>query len=86
MNVELVTNEDLRQFKADLLMEIRQLMLQPGTQEKKWLKGIEVRQVLGISAGTLQNLRLNGTLTFSKIGGTLYYKSMDIEKLLEGKR
>jgi hypothetical protein len=38
---------------------------------------------LGISAGTLQNLRINGTLTPSKVGGTHFYKRSDIQKLLE---
>jgi len=29
-------------------------------------------------------LRVNGTLRYTKIGGLLYYKLEDIEKLLEG--
>lgn len=53
-------------------------------QGKKWLKSIEVRKLLNISPGTLQNLRINGTLRFTKIGGMLYYKLEDIHKLLEG--
>ena len=39
--------------------------------------------MLGISPGTLQNLRINGTLTYSKIGGMMYYRYQDIMKLLE---
>lgn len=34
--------------------------------------------------GTLQNLRINGTLTFTKIGGIMYYNYSDIEKVLNG--
>jgi hypothetical protein len=37
--------------------------------EKKWLKSSEVKKMLGISPGTLQNLRINGMLPFTKIGG-----------------
>ena len=84
MNVELITREDLREFKNELLNEIKQIM-QPGQgQSKKWLKSSEVRKMLNISPGTLQNLRINGTLRFTKIGSIMYYKLEDINKVLEG--
>lgn len=84
MNVELITREDLREFKNELLNELKQIM-QPGQgQSKKWLKSSEVRKMLNISPGTLQNLRINGTLRFTKIGSIMYYKLEDINKLLEG--
>jgi len=84
MNVELITREDLRDFKNELLNELKQIM-QPGqVQTKKWLKSSEVRKMLNISPGTLQNLRINGTLRFTKIGSIMYYKLEDINKVLEG--
>ncbi|WP_419700072.1 helix-turn-helix domain-containing protein [Mucilaginibacter sp. NFX135] len=84
MNVELITREDLREFKNELLNELKQIM-QPGQgQSKKWLKSSEVRKMLNISPGTLQNLRINGTLRFTKIGSIMYYKLEDINKVLEG--
>jgi hypothetical protein len=84
MNVELITREDLRDFKNELLNELKQIM-QPGQgQSKKWLKSSEVRKMLNISAGTLQNLRINGTLRFTKTGSIMYYKLEDINKVLEG--
>ena len=84
MNVELITREDLREFKTELLNELKQIM-QPGQgQSKKWLKSSEVRKMLNISPGTLQNLRINGTLRFTKIGSIMYYKLEDIIKVLEG--
>ena len=84
MNVELITREDLREFKNELLNELKQIM-QPGQgQSKKWLKSSEVRKMLNISPGTLQNLRINGTLRFTKIGSIIYYKLEDINKVLEG--
>jgi hypothetical protein len=84
MNVELITKDDLKEFKSDLLSEIK-AMMQPGQgQSKKWLKSVEVRKLLNISPGTLQNLRINGTLRFSKVGSIMYYKLEDINKILEG--
>lgn len=82
--IELLTKEDLKQFKGELLTEIKAIM-QPGQgQSKKWLKSIEVRKMLNISPGTLQNLRINGTLSYSKVGSIMYYKLEDINKILEG--
>jgi len=84
MNVELITREDLREFKNELLNELKQI-IQPGQgQSKKWLKSCEVRKMLNISPGTLQNLRINGTLRFTRIGSIMYYKLEDINKVLEG--
>ena len=84
MNVELVTKEDLRELENNLLNAIK-LINKPGQGEvKKWLKSVEVRKLLNISPGTLQNLRINGTLRYTKIGGIMYYKLEDINKILEG--
>lgn len=87
MNVELITKEDFEQFKKELFDEILKFQHNPLQIEetKTWLKSNEVRKLLGISIGTLQNLRLKGTLPFSKIGGLLYYKYEDILKLMGSK-
>jgi len=84
MNVDLLSKEDLKIFKTELLNEIKE-MIKTGTgQSKQWLKSAEVRKMLTISPGTLQNLRINGTLHYTKIGGMMYYKLEDITKILEG--
>lgn len=87
MNVELITRDDLEKFKKELFEEIRKHSPHPrnhGHEPRAWLKSYEVRKLLGISAGTLQNLRVNGTLPYTKIGGLMYYKYEDIQKLMEG--
>lgn len=85
MNVSLITKEDLQEFKNELIEEIKELFDMKPTEKKLWLKSSEVKKLLNISSGTLQNLRINRTLRFSKIGGTLYYNYKDIEKLLSNK-
>jgi hypothetical protein len=85
MNVELITKEDLREFESKLLTEIKKIVQVGGeTASKKWLKSNDVRKLLEISPATLQNLRINGTLSFTRIGSIIYYKQEDINKLLEG--
>jgi hypothetical protein len=81
---QLVTISDLEKFKSDLLLSIKNLLSENKAQpDKKWLKSYEVKKLLKISTSTLQNLRSNGTLPFTKIGGIIYYDRADIEKLLE---
>lgn len=83
MTATIITTEDLKVFKEELLDDIKKLLDVKSTSDtKKWLKSIEVRKLLGVSSGTLQNYRINGSLAYTKIGGTLFYSSDDIEKLL----
>lgn len=87
MAATIITTEDLMDFKLELLEEIKQLLQnQNGHATKKWLKSPEVRELLGVSPGTLQNLRINGTLPYTKVGGILYYDQNEIMRILEKNR
>jgi len=83
MPATIVTTEDLQFFKVEMLDEIKRLLKEAnGQPTKKWLKSYEVRKILNISPGTLQNLRVNGSLPYTKIGGVLYYDYADIQEML----
>ena len=47
-----------------------------------WLDNQEVMELLKVSPRTLQNMRDTKTLAYSKVGGKVYYKAMDVENLL----
>lgn len=93
MAASIITPEDLEQFKHELIFELKELIENqiPKDQssqqnrpiQKKWLKSHQVQRLLGISPGTLQTLRLNGTIPFTKIGGVLFYDEDEINKLFE---
>lgn len=89
MATEILTKEDLEEFKWELLSDIKAYLDKregkKGTSEPEiiWLKSHHVQRMLQISPGTLQNLRVNGTIPYSKIGGVLFYKKTDIEQILE---
>jgi len=84
MAATIITPEDLQNFKQELLSEIQKLLSQrQTTPARKWLKSNEVRRLLLVSPGTLQNLRVNGTLPFTKIGGVIFYDYDDIQKMIE---
>ena len=80
---QIITREDLNEFRNQLLNDLKEIILSKPHQTKQWLKSKEVRKLLNISPGTLQNLRINGTLSYTKIGGINYYKYDDIVKMLE---
>lgn len=82
--LDLITKEDFQEFKAELFSMLEKLGI--ATTEKKyneWLKSGEVRKLLKISPGTLQNLRITGGLRYTKVGKMFFYKYEDIIKVLE---
>ncbi|MBU2912696.1 helix-turn-helix domain-containing protein [Reichenbachiella agariperforans] len=82
MPAQIITTDELRDFKMELLDEIKEI-IQARTQNKEWLRSSELRKILKISPGTLQNLRVNGTLPYTKIGGVIYYAHEDVISMLE---
>jgi hypothetical protein len=83
MSAEIITKEDLQAFKIELLADLRKIVLEVPEKPKEWMKSAELKKLLKVSHGTLQNLRISGQLKFSKIGGTYYYRYNDLLKLLD---
>ncbi|QJE30028.1 helix-turn-helix domain-containing protein [Parabacteroides distasonis] len=47
--------------------------------EREWLDSDNVCRLLGISPRTLQTMRENGTLAYSKINHKVYYRPEDVK-------
>ncbi|WP_018614799.1 hypothetical protein [Segetibacter koreensis] len=64
---QLITFEDLQEFKKQLLVELLKA-IKPATSitTKRWLKSHEVRRFLKISPGTLQTLKSSGVVPYQK--------------------
>lgn len=77
---EIATKADIE----EVLNAIQKLQatLSPAQVEQKFLRSADVRRLLNISDGTLQRLRISGTLNAKKLNGTWFYKFADIEKLM----
>lgn len=84
MGANIITTEDLEMFRMELLGEIKDILEK---YEKigidHWIKSNRVMDKLGISPGTLQNFRVNGTLPFTKLGDIIYYDEEKINTILE---
>ena len=84
MPKEIITTDDLREFKIELLEDIKKLLKTTATPgAKKYLKSAEMMKLLKVSPGTLQTLRINGTLPYTKIGGIIFYDAEEIYKVME---
>ena len=81
MGVEVVTKEDLQEFRLQLLNDIKELINNKET--KKWIKTHEVLALLDISDVTLQSLRNRGIIPFKKLGGICYYNQAEIETVMQ---
>ncbi len=95
MAANIITQEDLDLFKIEFFEEQKQLLQQfkedlngksnqfkVDTNGIRWIKSHQVQRMLSISPGTLQTLRINGTMPYSKIGGSIFYAFDDVQNLL----
>ena len=87
MPATIITTDDLREFKMELLDDIKNLLSKQNSGKlKKYLKYSEVMDLLQVSPGTLQNLRINGTLPYTKVGGIIYYDAEEIQGVMTANR
>ena len=87
MPANIITTDDLRDFKLELLDDIKKLLSKQAQGKlKKYIKASELLEMLQISPGTLQNLRVNGTLPYTKVGGIIFYDSEEIQKVMDNNR
>jgi len=51
-----------------------------------WVTNKEAMRLLGLSKPTLARYRADGTLPFSKVGSSVFYRVADLQALLDGRR
>lgn len=88
MHISIVTQEELLALKEDIIesLEVKLnelLSTNSQTPEIVLLKSHQVQRLLGISPGTLQNMRVNRTIPFSKVGGIIFYEKHEILRLIQ---
>lgn len=81
MQLDIVTKNDLEEFKTDLLSELRQLISPPAFEQVGYLKSREVKKLLKISDSTLQSYRDTGKIAATKVGGIYFYPRSSIENI-----
>ena len=86
MSVEILTKEDLNNFKVELVNLITEIISKGQPQKKEILSNEDVKDLLGISSGTLRKYRITGKISYTKIDNILYYKYDDVLKLIESNK
>ena len=82
MALQVITTDDLTHFKKEMLSDIKRIFEKHRPQPpKKWYKSDELRKMLSVSASTLQTLRMNGTLKYTRLGGIIYYDFDHVQKI-----
>ena len=77
-----ITKEDLRLLSQTIVTELKSFFSQKSSEASlEWVKAKVARQLLSISAASLQTLRISGKLRYRKILGSYYYNRVDIENL-----
>jgi helix-turn-helix protein len=84
-SIEVLTRDDLLQFRKDLIEEFKKMYAGVSLQEQhaEYLKSGEVKRMLKCSNSTLQFYRQSGKLPAQKVGGTYYYTQDDIHHLMK---
>ena len=82
MPLELLTLKDLQEFKVQLFEELGKILAAyEASQNGNLLKSKDVCRKLMMSPGKLQTMRKNKTISYRKIGGTIYYENQEIRRL-----
>ena len=74
---------DVLTVRIELLkIKVNSLYANSGIAPQKWVDNQQACIRLSASKRTLQNLRDSGVLSYTKIGGKIFYKPADIERML----
>ncbi len=85
MIIKVNIHEELKIAKEELLTGFREIIKNESFWHinKKWIRAKELQKLTGWSSSSIQTYRANGTLTFSKVGGTVFYDLEHLMNLLE---
>ncbi|MCG2462041.1 helix-turn-helix domain-containing protein, partial [Flavobacteriaceae bacterium F89] len=76
------------EFKMELFEEIHQLFAIEKSKKRpsNWIKSSQVKRILRISHGTLQNLRNSKIIPYYPVGGIIFYDLEEINQILVDSR
>lgn len=83
VNIEAKTFEAMLSKFESFIKRMETLCHLHGDKDiSEWMDNQDVCQLLNISPRTLQTLRDNSTLAFSRINHKIYYKPEDVKKII----
>lgn len=90
MKIEMVTNQDLEEFKISLISEIKCILAnhKPKGRKSKWVKASILCDLLNIDSETLYRWRKDGIISHSRMrnNGETFYDLEEVERIFEENR
>ncbi|WP_445665135.1 helix-turn-helix domain-containing protein [Fodinibius sp. AD559] len=83
---EILTVEKFKSLMQEFISDIEAIVNRPVSEEKEWLRTKEAADYLSISSSQLHNLKAEGIISCTKLGGTNYYDRKEIDKVLEANK
>ena len=84
MGLHLITTKDLKKLKAEIISDLHEFYADYAEKANSDLvTAHKVKKLLNISAGTLREYRLNGTLKAVKKNKLYYFERSEVNQLLE---
>ncbi|QIK52922.1 helix-turn-helix domain-containing protein [Dysgonomonas sp. HDW5B] len=81
--VQIVTIEDFQDFTKRVFEKLDRIEhKQQGGSDERWLKSGDVKTMLNISHGKLQTMRNNKEISYTKVGGVIFYDRNEINRIL----
>ncbi|MBX2896877.1 MAG: helix-turn-helix domain-containing protein [Cyclobacteriaceae bacterium] len=78
---DVIMLQHLEKLKSDLIAEMESKFGHHDLKQR-WLRSHQLRKLLSISHGKLQQLRTSGVLPYSRIGSVILYDYKDIERFI----
>lgn len=76
--IDIVTKNDLLAFQNKIMEQLKSL-IQP---EKEFITEVELIDLFGFNKSTLAKMRMNGEIPYYKFGGKLFYKIVEVNRLI----
>jgi len=83
MSILVITAEDLERQLQKVVDEVKSAVTITDSNNVRWIRSKQVKELLGISDSKLQTMRINRSITYSQIDGTYFYDKESILSLLE---
>lgn len=77
--IDIVTKNDLVTFQNKIMEQLKSL-IQP---EKEFITEGELIALFAFNKSTLAKMRMNNEIPYYKFGGKLFYKIVEVNKLIE---
>lgn len=76
--IDLITKSDLMAFQTKIMEQLKAL-IQP---EKEFATEAELITLFAFNKSTLTKMRMNNEIPYYKFGGKLFYKIVEVNKLI----